>query len=149
MYGHQINGILRKNTSTRKYYMGCYPSDKIPNIKKYPSSIVVNMDNSNEPGSHWVALFVPHKEHAYYFDSFGLKPSNKNIVDYLKRFTHITRQKFVIQSIASNVCGIYVVFFIYLCSRGYTMRKINTMLSRIKNRDLFVVKYVNKYINKL
>lgn len=146
MFGHQINAILRKNDSTKKYYVGCYPADKIPSIKNYPSSFVVNMDNSNEPGSHWVAMFLPNKEHVYYFDSFGLIPQNANISKYLKHFKHVTRQTFVIQSLTSNVCGVYVVFFIYLCSIGYTMKKINKLLANIKDRDLFVIKFVNKHL---
>lgn len=143
----QINQKLFNNPITKRYYKGCYAADKIPPIDHFPASLVVNMDNSDKPGSHWVAMYMPRRNSVYYFDSFGLMPYNKHIVRFLRRFKHVTRQTTVLQSIASNVCGAYVVFFIHLCSLGFTMRSITRLLKDCKcNKDLFVARFVNKNV---
>lgn len=135
-----------KNKRTRKYYVGCYPADMIPEFKKFPASVVINLDNSDKEGSHWVSIFARSKDHAYYFDSYGLLPENSNILAYLKKFKKITWQKAVIQSIVSNVCGYYVIFFIYMCSLGKSYDEINNILSRKAGVDKYVVNFVRSKI---
>jgi len=55
-------------------FKGIYPSDKIPILNDLKSYAVLNLDKSNEPGSHWVA--VAHRNGVtYLYDSFGRKAS--------------------------------------------------------------------------
>ena len=64
----QIDNYLRKNES----YLGTFPLDRLPDLpNKFPKSIIINTDQSNKPGDHWIAIVLTEK-HAYYFDSFGL-----------------------------------------------------------------------------
>jgi len=55
-------------------FSGVYPSDKIPNMKNNTYAIV-NLDNSHEPGSHWVGI-VKNKSGYLVYDSFGRKTHN-------------------------------------------------------------------------
>jgi hypothetical protein len=61
---------LGKKIFGRKY-IGTYSADKIPKMSnnKY---CIVNLDNSNEAGSHWIALVKNHDKVMIY-DSFGRK----------------------------------------------------------------------------
>ena len=59
-------------------FIGVYPSDKIPTLKNNEYAIL-NLDKSNESGSHWVAIAKKGKTHFY--DSFGRKD---NIIKSLK-----------------------------------------------------------------
>ena len=52
-------------------YLGTYSSDTIPKMKAGTYTIV-NLDSSNEPGSHWIALVKTEKDILVY-DSFGRK----------------------------------------------------------------------------
>jgi len=52
-------------------YLGTFAKDKVPTLKRNQYCIA-NLDNSSEPGSHWIAL--GNKDGTQYFhDSFGRK----------------------------------------------------------------------------
>lgn len=51
-------------------FKGIYPSDKIPRLNTLSKYCILNLDKSNEPGSHWVAL-AHCPEGAMFYDSFG------------------------------------------------------------------------------
>lgn len=105
------------------------------------------MDNSNKLGSHWVAMFAPSKDKVYYYDSYGIKPWNSKISKYLRRFKTIIPNKITFQSLVSEVCGYYVIYFIYMCSLGKSLRYITRILNAAKPRvDLYVYKYVHNNI---
>lgn len=57
--------------------------DRLPNNPKSVECGVVNLDNHNNDGTHWVA-YAKIKSYCEYFDSFGdLKPPTE-LVKYLK-----------------------------------------------------------------
>jgi len=45
-------------------------------IKK-PINIIVNIDNSNERGSHWSCFHKTINDKKFFFDSYGLPPQKK------------------------------------------------------------------------
>lgn len=101
------------------------------------------MDNSNKPGSHWVAMFFPNRYTCYYFDSFGFEPVNKHIVKFLKNFA-VVKNEILFQSLLSENCGYFVIFFVHMCSKGYKPGYIKRHLLSKDNPDKYVVDYVNK-----
>ena len=108
--------------------------------------MVINMDNADKPGSHWVAIYMPHSHHIFYYDSYGHPPQNPHIKDFLLSFPNITQQHLLFQSYVTDVCGHYVLYFIFMCSLGYSLEKIQSILQAQNNADVYVVRYVNKYI---
>lgn len=56
---------------------------------------VINLDNHNQPGSHWVSLFADLDNYRlYYFDSVGKKP-NKKVNNFVKKIlTHMHNKKY-------------------------------------------------------
>ena len=54
----QIDSILSKNRFTKRYYKGVYGSDNIKNFHSYPYAIVVNTQKINQPGEHWIGMYV-------------------------------------------------------------------------------------------
>jgi hypothetical protein len=81
-------------------YLGTVPSDfeRIPVLGfqdldfdsllkkgKYKLGMVINLDEHNQSGSHWVALYIDLKHSkVYFFDSFGKKPI-KNIKLFINK----------------------------------------------------------------
>ncbi|ADO67217.1 putative cysteine protease [Cafeteria roenbergensis virus] len=52
--------------------------DKLLKKGKYKLGMVINLDEHNQSGSHWVALFINLKNNqVYFFDSFAKKPIKK------------------------------------------------------------------------
>lgn len=102
---------------------GVYPADAIPKKWTKPTGMIVNMDNHDDPGSHWVAIFVNGQGNGVYFDSYGLPPSNAHHLQSLRRntksFVWNTHQ---LQSLTSKVCGQYCIMFLDCMSRGLSLR---------------------------
>lgn len=142
-----INGLLNHNPITRRYYRGCYAVDQIPPIKdeEFPQAMVVNEDPQGKPGSHWVGIFVKSKHEVYYFDSFARKPKPQ-ILKYLEQFPNVEINKYSYQSHFTDVCGHYVLFFIYQCCLGYSMEKIERILGSYENPDRYVHYFVHHFV---
>ena len=86
------------------FYLGTLPNDfkyidyygiwnfdfnKKLNEGIYKFGSVINLDNHDESGSHWVSLFFNLKEKKiYFFDSFAKKP-NKKISEFIKKISLI------------------------------------------------------------
>lgn len=55
-------------------FKGVYPSDKIPRLNDLAPYCILNLDKSNEPGSHWIAL-AKYRDGCIVYDSFARKAS--------------------------------------------------------------------------
>ena len=96
------------NIEISKYYKneprfnGVYSRNNLPNkIKK--GAYVINLDEYENTGTHWVALFVKPK-YAVYFDSFGIEHIPKEINKFIGN-SDIKSNIFRIQAYDSIMCG--------------------------------------------
>lgn len=64
----QLNQIA--SSYLGKKYHGTYASDQIPNLSNSTPYSIVNLDSSDEPGSHWISLAF-NDGTVYVYDSFG------------------------------------------------------------------------------
>jgi hypothetical protein len=125
MNGDEISKLLRKDKVANKYFYGVYPIDMLPNINFIPASLVLNTDPSYLPGAHWIAVYIDRNRECFFFDSFGYHPSIYKVEKYLRTIsTSITYNKSQIQSLASETCGLYCIYFIILMSRGFDFNYI-------------------------
>ena len=46
--------------------------DELTNLSKYTKNIIMNLEDNNGNGSHWVCIY--NNQAKYYFDSYGLPP---------------------------------------------------------------------------
>lgn len=97
-----IDKVLSSHPVSRKYYMGCFPADRIPKCQKFPCAAVLNLDTANKRGSHWVAMYAPSGGQVYYFDSYGDAPTDL-LEKYLEQYKKITHNKKGYQSPFSKV----------------------------------------------
>jgi hypothetical protein len=83
-------------------------------------AIVVNLDRRpNGSGSHYVCLIgKPNSKDVYYFDSYGVPPSNI-IRDFIKKSgRNILYNDSEIQAFDSVMCGFYCLYFLKGISAG-------------------------------
>ena len=106
--------------------------DEIPVIENN-KSFIFNLQNSNEKGSHWIALSRKN-DNIFIFNSFGIGYIPKNIYDIYKNFNIITNI-YRIQDINSNLYGLFCVLF--------CLYKVNNKNKFIEFFNLF---NVNDYI---
>ena len=100
-----LNNLLKDN----KNFIGCFSKDQIKLIENN-KSMIINLQNSNEPGSHWIALKIVNNT-IFVFDSFGVGYLPIRIFKVYKDYKIITNI-YRIQDISSNLCGLFCVLFI-------------------------------------
>lgn len=84
-----------------------YSKDKIPKKIGVNSCYIINLDDSDGEGTHWVLLMNKKKEKTIlYFDSFGVKYPPKNILEMTNNKIIVCNNK-KIQDINSVLCGYY------------------------------------------
>ena len=76
--------------------------------------IIVNLQNSDQSGSHWTAV-IRQKNKNYYACSFGSDPPLE-VQDYLGK--NILSSTFQIQQFDESCCGEYSLLIIYLVRQG-------------------------------
>jgi hypothetical protein len=128
-----------------KCFKGVFPSDRLPYSSKLPLNIIVNTDPSHKPGQHWVSISINKFGRGYYFDSFGLPPMVKDIINFLNKKSSAgwSYNKIQVQNIKSSTCGNYCVLYtIFKCNNmGHKefMREFGgvTQKNDIKMRKIF------------
>jgi hypothetical protein len=103
-----------------RLFNGVYPKDGLAKLtpqlsKKARGSIVVNMNNTGQAGSHWTAILMD-KDRTIYFDSFGVVPSNEVLAFMKKRkgpMFYVDRQ---LQDPTSASCGWFCLYMITECT---------------------------------
>lgn len=151
----QIKSVLSREKATKEYFLGVFPSDQLPKkIKSYPACFVCNVDKSTEPGTHWLAFYLPSSDKVEFFDSFGNEPTffKGPISNYVSQFSLVTFNPHTLQSNVSAVCGQYCIYFLFSRCRGKTMKNIFSqfVFKNICNDQLvynFVAKRFHVYVN--
>jgi hypothetical protein len=98
-----------------KNFRGCYMRNELA-ILKYNNVEcgVLNLNLSNEPGSHWTSWFKVNNK-KYYFNSFGLPPP-RELVDYLG--SPILYSTFQLQGLNDQNCGKWCLKVLKSLSEG-------------------------------
>ena len=96
-----------------KQFGGVYSRDNIPKMIE-PKFYIVNLDDATGPGSHWVCIFNCHPHLCYYFDSFGVEPSDEVLSFMRQSHKKILMSTYQIQKLGTIMCG---YFCIYVCNQ--------------------------------
>lgn len=83
-------------------FRGVYMRDKLPIRSLDKECGVINLDNENGPGSHWVA-YIKHKNIVKYYDSFGNLRPPIEVVRYLGEKIHYNYNR--CQDFNTYICG--------------------------------------------
>jgi hypothetical protein len=135
MNTHQVENLLRADCKLSTIFEGVYASDRLPAFcGSSDTALVMNMDPSNRGGSHWVCIFIQNGR-GEYFDSYGMAPPLEEFVNFLKRNCKSwTYNREGLQSLDSNVCGHYCIWFLSERARGQSMECIVKQFSSDNSR---------------
>lgn len=94
-------------------------------LTKMPyDNYIINLASSQNPGTHWVALYLPKNRTPVYFDSFGMVPPLE-VINLIKNSGHknyLVNEK-QIQDIRSGYCGEYCLMFLRFMNRSNPSKK--------------------------
>lgn len=132
----QLHQALKNNSQTLRLYHGIFPVDLLPRYRPTfsPCFIIVNLDQSDRPGSHWVLVFFPQKTseskgRVFLFDSFGMDAEQQDMLSaFLGKDYSYNRIK--LQHQQSQSCGFFVLYVALLLSRGVAPSSVVDYFSR-------------------
>ena len=131
------NRSLNRVLCDQPSFIGVFPQDYLLHVSfiSFPVSLILNLDVSSQPGSHWIGLYITHNSLEIY-DSLGLDPTTwtRKPVILLKFIKKISKNREIFitprfQSDKSNLCGLYSVLFLTL-RNNYTFKNLCHLFSR-------------------
>ena len=130
-------------------FLGAHAYDAIPSRPRHNHSMVVNTSSSQEPGDHWLAIACKNNT-IYFMDSYGRSMSDftfskefrRTVKEYVGRTKVIHNNKWL-QSLSSNVCGDYCVYFLEELFRSGFDAMLSVFTDIPEDNDNFIVDYVN------
>ena len=109
-----------------KNFKGVLMRDELKGKPSNIESLILNMDDSEGQGTHWVSLFIKDNK-SYYFDSFGFEPPIE-VRGYCRgKDGYFSTYK--IQARDEIICGHYSIYVIYMLSRDQSFHDILHELS--------------------
>ena len=108
----RFNGVYSRNNLLDKIKKAVY---------------VINLDEYENTGTYWIALFVKTKE-ATYFDSFGIEHI-PNVINKFIGNRNIKSNIFRLQAYDSVMCGYYCIEFINHMLKGKTLLDYTNLFS--------------------
>ena len=105
-------------------FNGLYSRNNLPN--KIKGAYVINLDEYENTGTHWIALFVKPKC-TVYFDTFGIEHIPKEINKFINNDTK--SNIFRIQAYNSIMCGYFCIEFINFMLKGKTLLDYTNLYS--------------------
>lgn len=129
MNARDLSMILQTDTYARRYFRGVYPRNRLPRFFHRPCALIVNTDKFGGPGEHWVAIWLDRNGQGEYFDSFGAPPVFEEVEKFLKsNCTNYNYNRIMYQDVTSAMCGVYVLYYILMKSRGVRMSRMTRLL---------------------
>lgn len=117
----QLVEIIRKDCEL-KSFLGVYARDQLPLVFSYPACLIVNTDNADQSGEHWLAIYYNEKKEADFFDSYGSHPISFGLDTYMNRTSSSWNwNSHQLQSMESRICGYYCVLFLMYRARGLSL----------------------------
>ena len=92
-----INDLLKNF----KHFEGCYSKDQIPLIENI-KSLIFNLQNSDQKGSHWVSLSRKNDD-IFIFDSFGVGHIPNNLYKIYKNYNIIYSGRSCLTQLLSHI----------------------------------------------
>ena len=125
MYAREIQYVLDHGIWIKNLHAEVIAKDELPLRKpEHVKAYIVNTQPSYKPGEHWVAVTFNRNGDLLYFDSYGLPPMEKEIIDFIHN--HSTRwifNKQPLQSLYAITCGLYCIFVLDAVSRGANLQR--------------------------
>lgn len=112
------------------------------------AGMVLNLDRSDQPGSHWVAIFLDLKRKTFeYYDSYGYK-AGKNVKTFFatsfgpgweyKENTQTHQRK-------NSECGVYSIHFIVRRVSGEPFERVVNNIIRDEEMNSYRSRYFDPY----
>ena len=103
--------------------------DTLPEVvDTYPSAFVCNTHDGDQPGEHWIAIYVD--EIGDYFDPYGQQPEHVEFTNFMNEHcSEWSPNDRVLQSPISTVCRHYCIAFLMFRCRKVSMHDFTSLFT--------------------
>jgi hypothetical protein len=101
-YGNDLDRIGKVYLG--KQFAGVFPADMLPMLSRKCPYAILNLDDSNEPGSHWIAVKYLGQKKCLVYDSFGRK-TQRIIPSLAERYNTVDADNDAEQENREDNCG--------------------------------------------
>ena len=140
------NFEIQEHYQNEPRFNGVFSRDNLPNNTIKNGVYVINLDEYDNIGTHWVALYVNDKI-VTYFDSFVVEHIPKEIMKFINRKKIITNI-YRIQAYDSIMCGYFCIGFINFMFNGKRLTDYTNLFSPndFNKNDDIILKYFGQYM---
>lgn len=118
----ELDRYMSTHPIIKPYFGGILSKDTLPTrIITTPRKYIVNMQNSNQPGDHWIVIWMDTVPE--YFNSLAEKPVKEFehfLISHSTKYKYNTKQ---LQSSKSDVRGQHCLMYSYFKCHGYSLQK--------------------------
>ena len=139
MPSHPLTDFRIQKYQNEPEFNGVYSRNNLPKIKD--GAYIINLDEYESIGTHWIALYVNAKN-VTYFDSFGVEHIPKEIKKFIGNKNIITNI-YGIQAYDSIMCGYFCIGFIDFMLKGKSLLDYTNLFSPndYEKNDKIILKY--------
>jgi hypothetical protein len=126
MYSSQLARCVRTDPFIDDDFIGVFASDRLRVPQTLPAALIVNNQDSSQPGEHWISVYIDGAGVGCFIDSVGMPPSvySWDIANFMdNNCLYWSYNPRTIQSMHSNICGQYALFFLWHMCRGSSMHQ--------------------------
>lgn len=141
--------LLSKCRVTAPHFQGVYNADEIPWEKKrqrfnQKSFFIFNLADSDKEGTHWICIMLSGYREPFYFDSYGIEPSNPDFEKFMNYSYKCNGKR--LQHPTSTNCGQWCMYFVYHMSQN---RPFQCLLNRFNGTTLHNDYVLSKCIRRI
>ena len=123
LWNHQLDKYAKG--AALPNYTQAVPIDHLEFGGSFPQCRIVNYSRSEEEGTHWVAIYFPHRHLGIYIDSYGLAPDSLTfrlgdetpLRNALAKVTgRVIYNNVQLQDPNTAVCRYYCIYFLHKLS---------------------------------
>lgn len=150
IYSNDLQRMIFSDKKMMKKLRGVFAADKLPILDfSKDCGLIANTDESNQPGQHWVAIFIPKSGVPEFFDPLAYSPNH--YIEHFENFLvnrapqyRYNAQK--IQSDESSWCGLFCIYYLYFRCRNVSFENIISSFSLVlSENDPMVLSFVNEH----
>ena len=133
MDSKQLTKIMLGDAITAIKFKGVYPADGFLDMPPtYPTSYIINTDPRDQPGKHWVAIYMTSDSNCEFFNSYGKPPQHYHNawLSWIKYYSYKwTYNHHCVQPAFTATCGLHCLFYLYHRCQGIVLKTIQKLYS--------------------
>lgn len=156
MENEKLAEILMKLKITKNYFRGVYRSYNLNKVEIDLSNknfVIINTAKASETRGHFILFYISPKA-KFYLDSLNesVTSYSEKIFDFYEKFGPFVSPPFRVQSLRTNVCSYYIIFWCVQLAGNKNYTKIDALYEnfdphKLQANDTLVTKYVRKLLN--